>query len=118
MFKNIPIKNEDGFSLVEIVIVLIIVGILAAVAYTQFISFSEASKTATCQTNQTSIETAQTLYYTDHYLSGAGEYASDLDELTSYFGNDRLPVCPKEGGEYELLSQGKATCSLEEHQRN
>lgn len=116
MDKNALFKKESGFSLVEIIITLIIIGILASVAVAQFVTFSEASKTATCHANQVSIETAQTLFYTDYYLAGTGRYASDLDELTPYFGNDRLPICPKEG-EYLILAAGRAACTLDEHQR-
>jgi len=112
------LKNEDGFSLVEIIITLIIVGILATVAVAQFVSFSDASKAAACQANQVSIETAQTLFYTDAYIAGSGYYATDLSELQPYFGNGRLPVCPDEEGEYVILSAGRATCTIEEHQRN
>ncbi|NQT26041.1 prepilin-type N-terminal cleavage/methylation domain-containing protein [candidate division KSB1 bacterium] len=118
MDKNVIIKKEDGFSLVEIVIILIIVGILASVAFAQFISFSEASKTATCRANQISIETAQTLFYTEHYIAGDGRYASDMDELEPYFRGSRRPVCPIVGGEYQILNAGRATCSIAEHQRN
>lgn len=116
MAKRIAV-NENGFSLVEIIIILIIVGILASVAFAQFVSFSEASKTAACHSNQISIETAQTLYYAENYLEGNGAYAENMEDLIPYFANDRTPVCPKEG-EYQILSAGRAACSLPEHQRN
>ena len=118
MNKNVQIHKEEGFSLVEIVIILIIVGILAAVAMAQFISFSDASKIAACQSNQVSIETAQTLFFTDTYIAGNGRYATEISQLEPYFGNARLPSCPEEDGEYQILSEGRATCTVEEHQRD
>lgn len=44
--KNI-LKNEEGFTLIEIIAVLIIMGILAAVAVPKFFSMQEDAKQAT-----------------------------------------------------------------------
>ena len=47
MKKNKMIKNEKGFTLIEIIAVIIIMGILAAVAVPKFFSMQEDAKRAT-----------------------------------------------------------------------
>lgn len=46
MKKKCPLKNEKGFTLIEIIAVIIIMGILAAVAVPRFFSMQEDAKRA------------------------------------------------------------------------
>lgn len=55
-------KNQQGFTLVELMIVVTILGILAALAMPNFFSMRENSRRASCITNQRHIFEAATLY--------------------------------------------------------
>jgi prepilin-type N-terminal cleavage/methylation domain-containing protein len=109
-------NGEKGLSLIELILTIVIIGILAAIAAVKYINLSEAGKEAACKTNQVSLETAQTLYYSDHYIQGDGGYASELDELAPYVSSGTIPVCPK-GPSYVVGTSGRITCPLAEHAR-
>jgi len=63
------VRNEKGFTLVELLIVVIILGILAAVAIPQFGNSTDDAKLQTLNSNLSTLRAAVELYYQHH-----GEY--------------------------------------------
>ncbi len=59
-------KNETGFTLVEILIVVIILGVLAAVAIPQFSSSTEDAQMSALDMTLTEMRNAIELYYHQH----------------------------------------------------
>ena len=67
------IRNEEGFTLVELLIVVIILGILAAVAIPQFGSSTDDAKLSTLRSSLGSMRNAVELYYHEHNTVYPGE---------------------------------------------
>ena len=62
-------KNEEGFSLIELLVVVIIIGILAAIAIPIYIGVQNSAKDSAVKTDVSNAKTAVVAYYTDN-----GEY--------------------------------------------
>ena len=52
-------RKQEGFTLIELMIVVAIIGILAAIAIPNFMEYQRKSRTSEAKTNTTSIKTAQ-----------------------------------------------------------
>ena len=65
--------RRDGFTLIELMIVVAIIGILSAIAIPNFIQFQLRSKTSEVKTNIAGIRTAQDAYFSEFgtYLGAA-----------------------------------------------
>lgn len=72
-------KNQEGFTLIELMIVIAIIGILAAIAIPNFISYRKRSYNTAANADIKNLYTAAQAYYTD---SPAGE--PTLDDLKAY----------------------------------
>lgn len=57
--KSLINRNEKGFTLIELMIVIAIIGILAAIAIPNFLRYQLKSKTAEAKTNLGAIKTSQ-----------------------------------------------------------
>ena len=74
-------KNQKGFTLVELMIVVAIIGILAAVAIPKFADMLEKSREGATKGNLSAIKSAVSNYYADQQ----GKYPTTLN-TTSYSG--------------------------------
>ncbi|WP_425248206.1 type IV pilin protein [Desulfospira joergensenii] len=73
-------KDQKGFTLIELMIVVAIIGILAAIAIPNFLQYQLKSKTAEAKTNLGAIKTSQEAYRAeqDAYLPCAANPAAAI----------------------------------------
>jgi len=115
---NKSFRNEQGFTLTEIIVILIIVSILATAALNRFIDMSKAANRAACKANQLALETAQTLLNAQSLIeNGESHYAADLNELKPYLRDNTIPSCPS-GGSYVIGAKGSISCTISDHNRD
>lgn len=103
-------KNNQGFTLIEIMIVVAIIAILAAVAIPNFIKYRDESQKSSCISNMKQIQTAaeQWLITNGATATPAG---SDLYGADKYIKTK--PVCPFDKVEYSIANDSgviKVTC--------
>lgn len=104
------LRNQRGFTLVELMIVIVIIGVLAAIAVPAYSSYVSKAQERTCEANRRMISTAAVMYYIEH----DNNYATDIEDLIDYLDNVASLECPA-GGEYTLPSDTSdsfdVTCS-------
>jgi len=66
------LRNEKGFTLIEIIAVLVILGILAAVAIPKYISMMDQARISAAQSAIAEVKAQCSNYYASQMLSGNG----------------------------------------------
>ena len=76
ILKLNKMKNQKGFTLIELMIVIAIIGILAAIAIPQFSAYRKRSYNSAAQSDLKNATTAQEAYFVDNQT-----YASAITDL-------------------------------------
>ena len=100
-------KRQEGFTLVEILIVVVIIGILAGIAVPMYSNVQEKAKVAATQAELSGIKTALVLWEMEH---GAPPEDDELDTFISNLGSDMESGGESDGepdGEPDELYLGK-----------
>jgi type IV pilus assembly protein PilA len=93
MLTRLANRNEKGFTLIELMIVIAIIGILAAIAIPQFSAYRKRSYNSAAQSDLRNAATAQEAYYVDE-----ASYTSTVGNL--------------EGASYGLYTTADVTVSI------
>jgi type IV pilus assembly protein PilA len=108
--KDKTIKKQDGFTLIELVIVIAILGILAGVGIMRFMDSKAAASKNTCYANRAML--ARAFVYACAKGVCSEDQLSDFVKDPVKYDNGAYfaatPVCP-EGGAY-AVANGRITC--------
>lgn len=107
------LRNQKGFTLMELMIVIVIIGVLAAIGVPAYTNYVEKAKAATCDANRRSLSTANGLYYAEN-----GRYTGDINNLDAYLDATTISklTCPS-NGTFTFHDDGTITCSVHDAQQ-
>lgn len=95
------LRDEKGFTLIEMLVVIFIIGVIIAIALPNFMSAGEKAQQRADEANRRLISAQADNYYLEN-----GEYPGSVDELVKKGYLRSVPKCPGGKGEYRI-SKGK-----------
>ena len=105
LLKLNKMKNQKGFTLIELMIVIAIIGILAAIAIPQFSAYRKRSYNAAAQSDLRNATTAQEAYFVDEqtYATAVGTLVPATYGLVTS-QNVSLSVASANASTYQMTS--------------
>ncbi len=85
-------KNKDGFTLVELLIVVAIIGILAAIAIPQFAAYRARAYCASSESDLANLAIAEEAYFADNDVYTTDTTAAAIANSWSATTNDVVTV--------------------------
>lgn len=108
--RNLARYREDGFTLVEMILVVAILGILVSIATATYAFAVANSRSIACHSNQRILTDAAHVYTAEH-----GSPPDELEDLEGYAGRwGRITHCPSDASvelEWDPDSE-QVTCPL------
>ena len=95
-------KDEKGFTLIELMIVIAIIGILAAIAIPQFNSYRKRAYNGSAMSDLKNAATAEEAYFVDHQIYG------DQDNIALNTGENVTLTASGNADGYTIVSHHSA----------
>lgn len=92
-------KNNRGFTIMELMMVITMVGMLASIAIPSYLSYIQKARSAQCHVDRSELQNIIIQYYNDHSDTELQSLQQLVDEGYLHSGSN----CPL-GGEYVLIS--------------
>ncbi len=106
-------KKDNGFTMVELLIVIIIIAVLTAIAIPSYIIINNRAKETATETEMNNIAKALEIYITDKHLYPSQDDFPDAlktaEIMTNFSGNDTWGIAynyTSDSGSYALESYG------------
>lgn len=112
------LRKDDGFTLLELLIVIVIIGVLITIGIISFKSIINKANRNVCLANQRTIETARNYHY---LINGTyGKDAEDLKDVFKLMGfksweDSEILICPSKGKFLFTPNVMDIVCSIEGH---
>jgi type IV pilus assembly protein PilA len=107
MLQKLRKKNEKGFTLIELMIVIAIIGILAAIAIPNFLSYRTRGQNSAAQSEAKNFYNAAMAYFADPQTTGT-QLTGDV-EFDNVYTNDANVL--SSGGTIDDNMDGTVTVS-------
>lgn len=102
-------RNQKGFTLIELMVVILIIGILVAIAVPLYTKSQARAQESACKANLRTLMGSIAQYAAEN-----GKNPDSLDQLVPDYLKS-LPRCPA-GGNYTYdKTKGTVTCSIQNH---
>tara|TARA_R110002167_G_scaffold214068_3_gene418737 strand:- start:22899 stop:23441 length:543 start_codon:yes stop_codon:yes gene_type:complete len=85
---KLKMNEQQGFTLIELVVVIVILGILAVTAAPKFINLQDDARTATLQAVKASMQSAASLVYSKSLIKGNESSAGSATTFVNVNGTD------------------------------
>jgi len=101
-------RNQKGYALLELLLVVILLGILAAMAVPRLVTSRDETQLRSCQHNMHALNAAIEEY---HFYNDDWPNLTDITANTSFFP-DGPPVCTASGAFYSINAEHRIVCSV------
>lgn len=103
LLPNTMKKQQHGFTLIELMVVIVIIGILGSVVAPKFLDKPDEARVAKAKHDLAALESALDIYRLDNYTYPTTDQG--LEALVSQPGGDPAPTNWKQGGYIKKLKK-------------
>lgn len=93
---NRPVNNQNGFTLLELMLVVTILGLVWSVAIPNYVQSLRRAQESACELNRHNIQVATTTAIRQHALK-QGDPLPTLQQLVDLGFLSDVPECPSDG---------------------